>query len=289
MHDDDMADALNTFTPAELGRELGHDDGARPGITVRRYLRERYPGRPKGQRWILTQEEAADVRRHFGSARASKSPDATRQSTTAARQEQPESLDARTLADDALRSLRGARWTMTDAADHLPNQPGLYAIYGDVVAWADLGLRFIGDSPLYVGKAEDSLASRDLNGHFAIDPPRAPSTGHSTVRRSLAALLRRELGLRAVPRNLSNPGHYAMYGLADGGDARLTAWMHQRLTLAVWPRPRDATVPLARVETKVIEALAPPLNLSKNPGKLARLSQARAEMAAEAARWSPTP
>lgn len=193
------------------------------------------------------------------------------------------------LVEDALRSLRGARRTMADAADHVPNQPGLYAIYGDEVAWANLGLRPAGDNPLYVGKAEDSLASRDLSAHFAIDPRRAPSTGHSTVRRSLAALLRDELELRAVPRNRSNPGRYAMYGLADGGDARLTAWMHQHLTLAVWPRPRDAIVPLAHVETKVIEALTPPLNLSKNPGKLARLSQARAEMAAEAASWSPTP
>lgn len=53
------------ITPAELGRELGHNDGERPGITVRRYLRERYPDHPKSQRWKLTQEEADDVRAHF--------------------------------------------------------------------------------------------------------------------------------------------------------------------------------------------------------------------------------
>lgn len=55
----------NIITPAELGRELGHNDGERPGITVRRYLRERYPDHPKSQRWKLTQEEADDVRAHF--------------------------------------------------------------------------------------------------------------------------------------------------------------------------------------------------------------------------------
>lgn len=61
-----MSTLHNVITPGELGRELGHNDGDRPGITVRRYLRKRYPDHRKNQRWELTPEQADDVRRHFG-------------------------------------------------------------------------------------------------------------------------------------------------------------------------------------------------------------------------------
>ncbi len=59
--------------PKELGRELGHNDGDRPGRKVRAYLRERYPDRARGGHWLLTPEEADDVRRHFGGASAAAS------------------------------------------------------------------------------------------------------------------------------------------------------------------------------------------------------------------------
>ncbi|WP_404473470.1 hypothetical protein [Microbacterium aerolatum] len=62
-----MSADADFITPAELGRELGHNDGDRPGITVRRYLRERYPDHPKHQRWQLSVDEADDVRQHFRS------------------------------------------------------------------------------------------------------------------------------------------------------------------------------------------------------------------------------
>lgn len=65
VHDDLMSTLHDFISPAELGRELGHNDGDRPGRTVRRYQRERYPNRPKNQRWKLTPEEADDVRAHF--------------------------------------------------------------------------------------------------------------------------------------------------------------------------------------------------------------------------------
>ncbi|CNL03714.1 Uncharacterised protein [Mycobacterium tuberculosis] len=66
VHDDLMSASHDVITPAELGRELGHNDGDRPGITVRRYLRERYPDHLKNQRWELTPEQADEVRAHFG-------------------------------------------------------------------------------------------------------------------------------------------------------------------------------------------------------------------------------
>lgn len=186
-------------------------------------------------------------------------------------------------------ALTGERWSMTDAPHHVPSAPGLYAIFGDEQAWRDLQLAPEPDQPLYIGKAEESLVSRDLAGHFATSTTSKPQTGSSTVRRSFAALLRETLSLRAVPRNLQKPGYFASYGLAEPGDLRLNEWMHARLTLAVWPAPAGMTSPLADVETRLIERLAPPINIDKNPHKLARLSAARKVMAAEAARWRPQP
>lgn len=191
------------------------------------------------------------------------------------------------LIASAVEALTGQRLAITAAASHVPSRPGLYSIYGDERAWTDLELAPSPDQPLYVGKAERSLVSRELTGHFATNPTSKARTGGSTVRRSSAALLRVSLDLHAVPRNLVKPERFANYALADGGDARLNEWMHARLKLAVWPAPHDLPVPLGEVETAVIVRFTPPINLDKNPAKLARLSRARAEMASEASRWRP--
>ena len=53
---------MTTYTPAELARELGYTDEHRPGLIVRKYLRTKYPDRPKYQRWLLDEAQAADVR-----------------------------------------------------------------------------------------------------------------------------------------------------------------------------------------------------------------------------------
>lgn len=189
------------------------------------------------------------------------------------------------IVDDAIAALSGEAWSIADASTHVPPRPGLYAIYGDDEAWSDLGLDPRSEHPLYVGKAEDSLVARELNGHFAASPTRSPRTGSSTVRRSFAALLRETLDLRAVPRNLANPERFSNYSLAEGGDARLSAWMHERLSIAVWPAPTDRDWSLSDVETAIITRFTPPINIAKNPGKIARLSHARASMAAEASQW----
>lgn len=130
--------------------------------------------------------------------------------------------------------------------------PGLYAIYGDIKDWVDLGLEPQPGAALYVGKSEDNLVNRELNNHFAADPAKKPRTGSSTVRRSFAALVRETLDLNAIARNPGKPGHFANYGLTPAGDARLTAWMHERLILTVWERSTALTLPLADVEVAVI-------------------------------------
>lgn len=125
-------------------------------------------------------------------------------------------------------ALSGERHPLREA--DLPNAAGLYALYGDPAAWHELQLGEPPDGrPLYVGKAELSLLTRDVRTHL-----RAGRT--STIRKSLCALL---------------PG-----GI-DG--ERLTAWMQDRLEIAVWPSPPGAQ--LVDIERWLLEQWQPPLNL----------------------------
>src|SRR5262245_30644986 len=95
------------------------------------------------------------------------------------------------FADEALRSLIDSNQPMRGAEQGVPRRPGLYAIYTSAEGWDALGLgQPPDDRPLYVGKAEDSLLSRDIGSHFGDG-----RTGQSTVRRSMAACLKDTLDL----------------------------------------------------------------------------------------------
>lgn len=197
----------------------------------------------------------------------------------------PHSLQDLTAA--AVHALTAERHAIADALQHVQPCPGFYAIYGDEQAWRDLELEPAPQAPLYVGKAKSSLAKRELGDHFAINVNKIPQTGSSTVRRSFAALLRHALDLHAVPRNLDKPGYYSNYGLAAGGDTRLSAWMQANLAIAVWPIPEGSVALLNSIEDAVIDHFRPPINIAGNRSKSARLSRERAEMTAEAAAWRP--
>lgn len=170
------------------------------------------------------------------------------------------------------------------------SSPGLYAIYGTRDIWVELGLREPPDSrPLYVGKAETTLASRDIDVHFGRRKHGAQSpTGSSTLRRSLSALLAAEHDYRGIPRNPANPGHFANFGLSPGDDDQLSAWMESNLRLAVWPH--EDTHELDTIETQVLGELVPPLNLNKVATPWRRqVKDARKLMADEARVWEPSP
>jgi hypothetical protein len=175
----------------------------------------------------------------------------------------------------------GTAAPIADATVHVPDVAGLYAVYGDRSVWQDLRLGEPPDHrPLYVGKAENSLVSRDLRTHFETG-----RTGSSTLRRSIAALLHDQLDLHAQPRNTSKPERPANYGLPAKDDARLTAWMRSNLRLAVWTR--QGAPSLKDIERAILERLLPPLNLSgvKTPWT-ETLKAARHVMADEARAWA---
>jgi hypothetical protein len=181
------------------------------------------------------------------------------------------------VIDDVLTALAGPGSELSGAAARLPDAAGLYAIHADAAAWRSLGLGEPPDArPLYVGKAEDSLVTRDLRTHFGDG-----RTGSSTVRRSFAALLREPLGLTAQPRNPAKPERFANFGLPAEHDRRLTSWMREHLRLAVWPS--DRRDPLVEIERLVLAAWQPPLNLKEisTPWQ-AHVKAARAVMAVQA-------
>lgn len=191
-------------------------------------------------------------------------------------------VDLERLAAAAMRNLAGPTVAVTDAWDVVPARAGLYAFHASSTTWGELGLVVRHHvRPLYVGKAEASLKSRELATHLAFGGGSTPTTGSSTLRRSFAALLRDKLDLRAVPRNKNKPAYFSMYSLEPDADARLTAWMHQHLTIAIWEKP-TAPLALMEIERRVLRAWEPPLNLADVPNPLRMLRDARAAMAAEA-------
>jgi GIY-YIG catalytic domain-containing protein len=163
---------------------------------------------------------------------------------------------------------------------HVPPSAGLYAVHADPSVWNDLALGTPPDArPLYVGKAEHSLVSRDIMTHFS-----SGKTGSSTLRRSLAALLRERLRIRACPRNPEHPDGSANFGLEPDSDDRITQWMRDNLRLSVWSR--DVACDLDALETDVLTTLQPPLNLSKiKTDWTGEIKRHRAVLAAEARAW----
>ncbi len=131
-------------------------------------------------------------------------------------------------------------------------EPGVYAIFASQREC----LPFIVLPPnalVYIGRS-DNLSERN---HFS-----QAHSGFSSPRRSLGALLKSALRLKAEPRS---PGrsktNYKKYRFAGDGEERLTAWMRRNLTYAIRPLNFDTQI----LERRLIRENAPPLNLTHWP------------------------
>ena len=125
---------------------------------------------------------------------------------------------------------------------------------------------------LYIGMTDSSL---DARCHFE-----HAHTGFSTFRRSLGAILKSQLQLRALPRA---PGpsrtNVLCYRFDADGESRLTEWMRNNLTYSYC----EIADSVAAVEKDRIASECPPLNLTgwKNPQR-AEIKRLRAVCVAEA-------
>jgi len=109
---------------------------------------------------------------------AAPGPGPAPQSRSPGRQPRSVAKDAKV---DAIAALTFPRDTIAIClAGAVPGQPGVYATYGNASVWRVLELgEPPDDRPLYVGKAEDTLAARDLNAHFATGATRV--RGHEIL------------------------------------------------------------------------------------------------------------
>jgi hypothetical protein len=103
---------------------------------------------------------------------------------------------------------------------------------------------------LYIGMTDSSL---DARCHFE-----HAHSGFSTFRRSLAAILKEQLRLRALPRA---PGasrtNVLNYRFDADGEVRLTEWMRRNLTYSY----REIADNIAAAEKVETRSACPPLNL----------------------------
>jgi len=112
-----------------------------------------------------------------------------------------------------------------------------------------------GRTPLYVGMTSN-LRARGDETHFSDG-----GSGFSTLRRSLGALLKENLDLKARPRGTgASKQNFRCYCFDEGGETRLTAWMREHLRIAVAEHPDPDGI-----ETELIRLARPPLNLNKWP------------------------
>jgi hypothetical protein len=128
---------------------------------------------------------------------------------------------------------------------------GIYALF--LESGSLKGIELAEEGLLYIGMTESGLTSRN---HFL-----HASSGFSTLRRSLGAILKAELDLTAIPRS---PGSArSSFKFSAYGEQRLTDWMHAHLNYG----SVSVTSEVRTIEKQLILDHQPPLNLTywKNP------------------------
>lgn len=128
------------------------------------------------------------------------------------------------------------------------------------------------DGLLYIGMTDSSL---DARCHFE-----HAHSGFSTFRRSLGAILKLQLQLRALPRaHGPSRTNVLSYRFDADGEHRLTEWMRQNLNYANCEIAAEA----AKIEREAIRVACPPLNLVgwQNPQR-SEIRRLRALCVAEA-------
>lgn len=141
--------------------------------------------------------------------------------------------------------------------------PGIYAVGLNCIWEFSLSSTKIKLEPnevIYIGKTEKSQISRDIDTHFENG-----KSGSSTLRRSLGAILKKELKLTPIPRSCTENGNgrFTNYKFTSDGEEKLTKWMEANLSLSYceW---NGSIEELRETEKKIIKLICPILNLQNN-------------------------
>ena len=110
---------------------------------------------------------------------------------------------------------------------------------------------------IYIGKTEKSQKSRDAQTHF-----KSGKTGSSTLRRSLGAILRQDLGLHPIPRSKTE-SRMRDYKFIEESEKKLTAWMVDNLSLSYFII-NDGKRIIRKAEIEIIKEISPILNITHN-------------------------
>ena len=156
--------------------------------------------------------------------------------------------------DDVVAALRSLPVPLDEARTGVPAEPGLYAWWASFGAVPGVsGPRHPSEARqlLYVGTAPNGPASSATLRSRVVGDHIRGTTGSSTLRRSLAALLSEQQGWRS--RWTTRPV------LVNADERALSAWMDEKLRLTWTEHPEPWTV-----EAAVIAELEPPLNLADN-------------------------
>jgi hypothetical protein len=150
----------------------------------------------------------------------------------------------------ALQALLQTRSAISELS--APSESGAYAIYLRTKGLLE-PFKEVGRGLIYIGLSTN-LADREFEQHFS-----SANTGRSTLRRSLGAILKRQLALVAIPRAPGpSESNVRNYCFLEDGETRLTNWMCEHLEIGVYASPK-----YLELENFLVPELKPPLNLNK--------------------------
>ncbi|MCW3124542.1 MAG: hypothetical protein JWO03_200 [Bacteroidetes bacterium] len=135
-----------------------------------------------------------------------------------------------------------------------PKKPGIYGFFlKNQSTLSDFGK---GGQIIYIGISKDSLHDRDFNQHF-----KTGKTGSSTLRRSIGAILKTNLKLKAIPRGGENDSkRFDNYKFKS--EQLLTDWMIANLEIGNWvPSIALTNSQLRDIEKQITIELKPSLDL----------------------------
>jgi hypothetical protein len=163
--------------------------------------------------------------------------------------------------DNIVREIIGTQKMFSEHIDY-SKKPGLYAFSIS----GKSGLQEFGKEGqiLYVGKAEKSLSSRDLDIHF-----KDGKTGSSTLRRSIGTILKGKIKATSFTRDGTiSKAAIDHFRFDNKSEIDLSLWMKANLKIGYWVydalREKSS---LYDLEEKVIIQLRPILDLDKRTKK----------------------